>query len=1757
MMSISAIKSAGRAASYYSNKDNYYVLGNLESRWEGKGADELGLSGMVDNDQLTKILQGQLPDGSSLSRKVDGQETHRPGYDLTFSTPKSVSMMALIGGDRRLIEAHNAAVSVVLQEIEGLASARITVDKVTSSQLTGNLIAAIFNHDTSRDLDPQLHSHVLIMNATKTENGWRALSSDTKAKTGFSEAVMANQVVLGNLYRRALRPMVESMGYETQESGKNGLWEMKDMPTELFSQRSQAIDAAVGEGASAKCRDIAALDTRKAKMMSDPAQLLAEWQKRLMKKGFDMDAYLQRANKRQLRHEVEQLLQKQGDNTLVKESEDRCISHQTDKEQNSVKADDQKKDQASDAVTRAISILSENTVRFTYSDLLAKSAAQLPAIPGMFAAVRNSIDIAIEHQRLIPLDKEKGIFTSDIHLLNELSITVMTRELMRTGRAMRIEARSRPHQGPWSDAVAVMRQDRPMVAVMEGQGGAAVLRDRIAEVVDMARDMGREVNVLAPDNKSQQWLSGDKRIDKLVLSRAQFNEGARLQLHSTLIIDQAEKLSLKETLMLVDEAHKQSAQLIFMDTGKRQGTGNALDVLKSSDASLYRFSAEKQTKVSLISEPDKRIRYSKLAAEFVSREAAGEIVVAQVKGVREQKALTACIRSVLADHGKLGEDKTVQVLSPVYLTNKTRRLRENYREGMVLEQWNSAEKSMSRWFVKRVGEMTNTLTLEGAECEVKTVKISQLDASWSLYRAEMIPVAEGDRLNVTAREAKGQLKAGDQVRVASVTESGITVLIRDKYVALETDRGLKLSYGYVESLGSSVKDRAHVLTSVARSDMSRQTLSQLSRSGERISLYTGLDEMRAQTLLKSNSMWRLASQHVKTNAGETDLEKAMHRQKDALYTDVELAVKSGANVAQAKHASGIVFSSVQLLHESSVSGGNIPLSKLKSEITRQVRAGELINFETIRDTGLNMMVQRASYELERSIVRHIVEGKGNVEPLMRDIPNALLNGLTPGQQEASKLILQSDDRFIAIQGYAGVGKTTQLKAVMSALTTLPATQQPEVIGLAPTHRAVLEMQSVGINAQTLASFLAEEKQKSNNGEVHRYAGKLFLVDESSMVGNRDMADVYQLIANGGGRGVLSGDVAQLKSPESGVPFAMQQSRSPIDVAVMKDIVRQTPELKEVVYSIIEGNHHAALTQAGNILPDLVPRKDGAWIPESSVVEIRKKPKGQENEHSHMPITEKTSPDDVTDAIAMDYAGRTVSAQRDSIVITQTNDDRNAINAKIHALRHHAGETGREEFGLSVLTRVNTQRDELRNPAEWCRHTGKYAFLDNRFWTVRGVDVSTGVARLVGEDGEGLLLSVRENSSRDVSIWETNEITVSKGDRLRFSATDNERGYVANSIWDIVSVDEKGRLTLMEGECTRVIDPMADKYDSRIDLAYAVTTHGSQGASEQYSISLQGVAGKRGRLVSQDNSYVQLSRAKVHGQVYTDDRHEWLKRMTQRSGRLSAHDLMEADSDRHRQTGIRLFGRAVPAAATGIGRKLLSEAGIKGEFKGRFVNSSAKYPVPHMALPLYDTNGRDAGVLLTEIRRDDGWFSFNECARHIGAKDGRFAGFQQSLDGNVIVVTSYNEAIEAAKKNPEVGILMRTEGEGVPWNLHRLLNGKVTDSAAANAIDVVAEHKEDPIPFIMSDKECLKDEVLKKAIELAALRKGSDKTQAAVSHVAGEIFTPSIEKGLLLSVPDRDKDNYHDAVAEVARKNLVQERIQQIERDMVRDKTLGE
>jgi len=1738
MLSVEPIHGDAR---YYGGEANFETLENADGHWLGKGAAMLGLEGTVVPEVFDDMLRGHLPDGTVISRQIAGNETNRPGMDLTFGAPKSLSILALLGGDTRLIDAHNEAVRLAMLEVEKSVNTRLTRDGVTTTVTTGNMVAALYTHDTNREGEMHLHSHGLLFNVTRADDDkWHALGSDTRQRSGIREQVYDMKLAYGQFYREYLRPMVEDCGYTPVRSGPHGMYEFAEVPPDViraFSQRTAQIDDAVGRDASPLSRSVAALDTRKNKAFVEGEARREQWDKVLSDYDFDPDKTIQAARERSRSQATERGEAEAGSPARVTLTAEPALK---------------------EAITQALSSLSDKKAQFAYSEVLTAVVSLLPAEKDMVQRARTGIDTAIEQGRLVALDKDKGIFTSDIHVLDELTVRQFAREHMDSGRAIVSgEALLNGTLAAVSGVCAELAENRDPLAVIYGRGGAAVQRGRAEQLAGLAVSQGRQVMVLAADRKNEAFLGDSEALSGLIAGRGALKADLPLTAHTTVIVAEAETLGLKDSVFLMEKARESGAQILLMDSGKRQGTGSVLSVLQEEGAAHYRFNDAPVPVAQLASEADKKVRYSHLAAEYARDITAGHSVVAQVAGEREQQVLTGYIRDALREQGRItGDDIRIETLSPVWLDSKNRKSRDTYREGMVMERWNADEKNMERWRIDRVGAETSVLRLVNEAGEQQHQKISQIDASWSLFKPRTLEVAPGDRLRVTGREAKGKLKAQDVVSVVSAGDGVVALEKNGKIIRADLSRPLKVEHNYVESLGKSIAPEGKVLAALSGREMRDDVFNTLTRSGSDIRIFTAMDAERGEAKLARSPAVRVISAQVEAATGAKGVDAALDAARELPRTPAAQAVYLA--LSQVQHEK-TAFQAPELLSAALSINSAVSIPAIQSEINRQVKDGELIRLEA------GLMLPKSTFETEKAILRHIAEGKGSVTPLMASVPEQYLTGLTAGQQAATRMVLESADRFTAVQGYAGVGKTTQFKAMLAAMETLPEDLRPEVVGLAPTHRAVEEMKSVGVRAQTLESFIWEDRQARMNGEKPDYGNTLFLIDEASMIGNRAMSEAYQAIATGSGRAITSGDDAQLRAIEPGQPFRLMQQRSAVDTAIMKEIVRQTPELREVVYAMIEGQHALALEKAENVSPDVVPREAGAFMPASSVEQV------SPDKEQAKALRDAGMPASVTEAIAADFAGRTAEARDNTLTVAHLNTDRQEINRLIHDNLYRAGITKNEQ-AITVLDPVRVRHNELRSLTGWAALTGKVALINREYWTVGSTDRQSGLVTLTGHDGREKILSPFENSTEDAQIYQPRVISVSEGDRMRFTRSDAERGYTGNSFWNVEQIDGQSMtLRSQDGQLTRRLD-LNDPADRHTDLGYAVTAYGAQGASSRFVITLEGTEGGRKRMATKESGYVTLSRTKEHVQVYTDDRAGWLAELSKNKGDRTAHDYLMAGEDRAGRTAEGILSWASPLAEVAAGRALLKNYGLaEGESQGLFVPGVRRHPEPGLAFALWDSNGNRSGVVILTINADErNGVSLPGDFRVIGSSDARFAGIQQSRNGENRIAESLPEGLQLAQQYPDSGVIVRMEGDGLPLNISRITGADqvVDDSLTAQLARNVAGKTEDPLPFIPEPKENAEQEAERLARETLEKQGKGEKdirpedVLAAISEPEDDIHTgllagelkedeyPLTGRDIAAAMDDKSPEKAPEAESQPDQSL----HLKQIERDIVKEKS---
>jgi len=255
----------------------YTESGEPVGQWLGCGAGKIGLDGEVLGPDLRNLFQGISPDGVTALVQRPHQMAHQPGWDLTFSAPKSVSVLwsqSEPATQAAIEEAQFAAVHVAAQYLENTASFTRRGRNGQKRERTG-LIVAAFEHSTSRLLDPQIHTHALVLNV-----GTRA---DGTTGTVLSNPMYRHKMAAGALYRVELAMQLhQRLGVSIEPSGK--CFEIEGVPVPLmarFSQRRQQILAALEAAGyvSPKAAARVTLETRTGKEHVPRTRLFEEWRK--------------------------------------------------------------------------------------------------------------------------------------------------------------------------------------------------------------------------------------------------------------------------------------------------------------------------------------------------------------------------------------------------------------------------------------------------------------------------------------------------------------------------------------------------------------------------------------------------------------------------------------------------------------------------------------------------------------------------------------------------------------------------------------------------------------------------------------------------------------------------------------------------------------------------------------------------------------------------------------------------------------------------------------------------------------------------------------------------------------------------------------------------------------------------------------------------------------------------------------------------------------------------------------------------------------------------------------------------------------------------------------------------------------------------------------------------------------------------------------------------------------------------------------
>ncbi|UKP01207.1 MobF family relaxase [Nostoc sp. UHCC 0870] len=520
---------------------NYYHQG--KSLWSGQGAEKLGLSGAIDDEYAFKnVIEGLTPDGQQeLNARAVKPKTRRAALDCTFSAPKSVSLMALVGGDKRLIDAHHQALKQVIQLMEQrYAYTRVTSDNGRHRVKTSNLVVAQFDHIESRDLDPHLHTHCLLMNMTQTPDGqWMSLGNGE---------IFANKKFLGMAYQSYLAREVQKLGYEIEPRlhGQFDIKGFKEEDLEVFSQRRQQILAKAGANSTWAEREKVWDTTRQRKQNLPESELRALWLQEAQALGI----------------------------TFVQAGEPKYEQAAAVGEQQSLK----------EALENAIAHCSERNVAFRLEELekfilCERLATDVTAIEPLVK----------EHPELISLPLLTDQFTTMTAVRRELA----TIELMQQGQGRvppiaQVEIveslleKTLLNQGQ-RQAVQLAALTQDQFIAWQGVAGAGKTF-ALKELKALATDAGYTIKGFAPSSAAATVLSQELEIETQTVARLLVSEPSpenEPNQNQIWIVDEAGLLSAKDAHALLQRATLEQARVLFVGDTRQLSAVEAGNPFKS------------------------------------------------------------------------------------------------------------------------------------------------------------------------------------------------------------------------------------------------------------------------------------------------------------------------------------------------------------------------------------------------------------------------------------------------------------------------------------------------------------------------------------------------------------------------------------------------------------------------------------------------------------------------------------------------------------------------------------------------------------------------------------------------------------------------------------------------------------------------------------------------------------------------------------------------------------------------------------------------------------------------------------------------------------------------------------------------------------------------------------------------------------------------------------------------------------------------
>ncbi len=785
---------AGHAKAYFNealSKADYYLDDQeLAGRMMGKLADRLGLPGPVEKEVFHKLCDNINPaTGGPLTPRHD--KNRITGYDISFSCPKSVSILHAFSNDEHILKAFQDAVRRTMQDIERDSKTRVRRNGLDEDRQTGELIWSEFVHQTSRPKDgslpdPQLHAHCFVQNATFDP-------VEDRIKAARFTDIKRDMPYYQELYFKRLSDRLMDEGYQIQRTAKS--FEVVGVPQkviDLFSKRTEEIERVAEEKGITNAKELSELGARtraKKQKGHTMAELKADWRRQVSE--LSQDGH----------EDGKQIVRFSQDKSKDDLTPQLCVDHALDH-----------------GFERSSVVQDRRLLAQSYRHAIGHRSVTIDDITKAFA----------DDNRLIHVtDNGKTLSTTKQVLAEEQRMVNLARQGLGKLKPLYTKAPELTLEGQQADAVSHILTTTHRVSIIRGAAGSGkttLMKEAIAQM----EKAGMQVSVVAPTSQASRGVLREEGFGQAETVAQLLTDKHRQEALKNQIIwvDEAGLLGTQDMTALLDLANQQNARLILGgDTRQHSAVvrGDALRILNTvagiQTAEVnkiyrqrnqdYRQAVEDLAKgdiasgisklegIGFIETVDPEKPHAGLVNAYTDAMRKGKTALVVSPTHQQSDAITRSIREKLKSDRLLSQ-KEIQAtrLMNLNLTEAERGDWRNIKVGNVV-QFNQNLPGIKRGSVWQVeASSKDGIIIQNAENQSVFLPMDKSN-HFDVFQKNEIALAKGDKIRITRNGFdldKNRLNNGQMLEVAKASKNGPLVLRND---ISKTEYRLNQDFGHI------------------------------------------------------------------------------------------------------------------------------------------------------------------------------------------------------------------------------------------------------------------------------------------------------------------------------------------------------------------------------------------------------------------------------------------------------------------------------------------------------------------------------------------------------------------------------------------------------------------------------------------------------------------------------------------------------------------------------------------------------------------------------------------------------------------------------------------------------------------------------------------------------------------------------------------------------------------------------------------------